>query len=67
MNEMQFKEMMKYHSKMTEYKTKCKNCGHGMAIPPQLDKIICDWCGRYIFKDDKTEFKYRLLEKLKNK
>lgn len=63
---MNFKEAKKFHSKMTEYKIKCQHCGHGMVIPPHLDKIICDWCGNYIFKNKKAEFKYRLQEKLNN-
>ena len=52
---------------MLEYdkvKYRCK-CGHRMVIPPKLDKVVCDWCGKYVFKDKKKEFEYRLREKMK--
>lgn len=44
----------------------CQNCGHSLIIGKQ-DKVICDWCGHYVFKDKKAEFKYRLKEQLLRK
>ena len=41
----------------------CKSCGHVMYIVKQ-EKALCDWCGHYIFKDKRAEFKYRLKEQL---
>ena len=38
---------------------KCENCGHSINLDGK-DKRICEWCGRYIFKDKKTEFLYRM-------
>ncbi len=64
---MNYKEIEKLRSIMSYHRTLCK-CGHSVLIPPELDKIICTWCGNYIFKDKKEEFKYRLKEEmLKNK
>lgn len=42
----------------------CK-CGHRVVIPKWVDKQLCDWCGRYVFKDKKSEFKYRIKEAIK--
>jgi len=41
--------------------TKCSNCGHTMLIG-RKEKKICTWCGRYVFKDKKKEFEYRIKE-----
>ena len=58
---------MKEFNRMTnEYdkvKYKCK-CGHNVIIPKWVDKNICSWCGNYVFKDKKTEFEYRMQEKI---
>lgn len=42
-------------------KKKCKNCGCSRLLGDQ-DKVICKGCGHWIFKDDETEFKYRMQE-----
>ena len=47
----------------TENTTKCK-CGRS-AFLGSRDKIICSWCGEYIFKNKKDEFLYRVGEILK--
>lgn len=44
--------------------TKCK-CGHSVAFPNKTDKVICSWCGNYVFKDKKDEFKYKLSQEMK--
>lgn len=55
------KELEKLQEVQTEYRKKCKNCGHTRLLGMN-DKIICNHCGNYIFKDDKAEFEYRLKE-----
>ena len=37
----------------------CKNCGHTMFIANK-DRKICTHCGYWVYKDDKTEFKYKM-------
>lgn len=59
------KDIIKYVNEISKRKTKCK-CGHSVAIPPNIDKLVCHWCGRYVFKDKKAEFEYRIKE-IKNK
>lgn len=51
----------------TEYdkvKYQCR-CGHKVIIPARVDKQLCSWCGRYVFKNNQEEFKYRIKEKIK--
>lgn len=55
-------EIVKLCNNITNYKITCK-CGHRVFLGT-CDKIICSWCGRYIFKDSKTEFEYRIKEKI---
>lgn len=59
-----FKEQEKLDKILADYKVKCKNCGH-VVIMRKNDKKVCNWCGHYIFGDDKEEFKYRLSQKLR--
>ena len=45
----------------------CPHCGnrvHFYAFERQ-DRQLCDWCGRYVFKDKKSEYDYRMKELLK--
>lgn len=57
-----------YHRMAEEYdkvRHYCE-CGHSMIIPAWVEKIPCNWCGRYVFRDKETEQKYRKQE-FKNK
>lgn len=60
----EFERMTKEYDKV---KYKCSKCGHKVVIPVWCDKNICDWCGKYVFKDKKEEFKYRMKERMVNK
>lgn len=55
------KEIKKLSSVQTESRKLCKNCGHSKLLGKQK-KVICKNCGHWIFKDDETEFKYRMQE-----
>ena len=59
-------EIEKYAKTLINYRVVCK-CGHSQVIPPQLDRTVCDWCGKFIFKDEKTEFKYRVKEAIRKR
>lgn len=63
---MKTSEIAKTSDKYINYRIKC-SCGHTVYIPNCIDKLLCSWCGRYVFKDSKAEFKYRLKEKLNKK
>lgn len=45
----------------TDLYLRCEKCGHQIQI---LDnqKAFCKFCGRYVFKNKKEEFNYRLKE-----
>ena len=45
---------------------KCKKCGRSVVIA-RKNKALCPDCGYYVFRDDKEEFKQRLMEKLGKK
>ena len=48
-------------SKITHY---CE-CGHSVQIPEYVNKTICTWCGKTVFKNELAKFKYRLNSELK--
>ena len=43
----------------------CK-CGHSVNILPKNKRTFCTYCGHWVFKDKREEFKYRLKEKMRN-
>lgn len=48
-------------NKEHEFSHKCK-CVHRVLIPYNKTKMLCRYCGRYVFKSKKDEFIYRVLE-----
>ena len=58
------KEFKRMTDEYEQVKYICK-CGHRVVIPKWVDKQLCDWCGRYVFKDKRSEFKYRISEAIK--
>ena len=63
-NFMSNKDMQKYIDEIDNHKYTCK-CGHKVFIPYDKEKALCSWCNRYVFKDKKDEFLFRLKEKIK--
>ena len=43
---------------------KCK-CGHSILFGPRSKKIICWWCGNYVYKSPKDEFNEKLTNLIK--
>lgn len=66
-----FNDDTKIFNQLDILKRTCKFCGHkvciGKSIVDAKDKVICSWCGHSVYKDDKTEFIYKLKEKLNKK
>ena len=57
----------KEYKRLTEEYEKVKyicKCGHRVVIPKFIDKVICNWCGNYVFKNKKDEDLYRIKEKM---
>lgn len=48
---------------LSKSSVECANCGHKMLLG-RKEKRVCSWCHKYIFKDKKEEFEYRLKEKM---
>ena len=57
-------ETEKLRSIIVDLSTKC-DCGHSVFISPKQKRIICSWCGHYIYKDKKEQFKHDLLKAMK--
>lgn len=45
-----YDKMKKLRSK-NEYR--CSTCGHTVYIHPTKDKVLCEFCCRYIYRDEK--------------
>lgn len=61
---MKVSEIEKYSDILQGLKTKCK-CGYRMLIPFHVDKILCSHCGKYVYRNKKTEFKDKLIKEMK--
>ena len=59
------KELSNMTNEYDKVKYTCK-CGHKVVIPKWVDKQICRWCGKYVFKSKKDEAIFRIKEKIKN-
>ena len=64
MNRKSYKDDTKIFNMYAKYKKKC-SCGHSVVINPSRDKIVCNYCGKFVFRSKEDEFKYRIKEKLK--
>ena len=61
----------KMYDKPTEYTmandknhVKCK-CGHTVEFWHGENRVLCTWCGNYVFKTPKDEYDYRMKGILK--
>lgn len=43
----------------------CKHCGHKQLVPNFMKRNLCDWCGHWVFRNDKDEFEFRMQEQIK--
>lgn len=59
-----YKEIEKYAKVLTDNRIYCR-CGKGTSIKAQRDRVICDWCGHWVYRTPQLEFKYRVKERLK--
>ncbi len=59
-----WKRMNKIFEEIQKHTYKCK-CGHSVVIPPKQIFIICDWCNKIVFKNEKDEFIYKTFETIK--
>lgn len=59
---MSYIEDSEYFKRMSENKVKCR-CGHSQLV--LYDKQLCRWCGNWVFKNKKEEFKHRVKENIR--
>ena len=59
-----YNEIIKEHDTFQNYVVKCK-CSHSVLFTGVKDRILCTHCGHYVYKDKKTELKYKLKEKMR--
>ena len=57
-----FKQIESDSAKISPYMIKCS---HTMLFTGKKDRLICSHCKHYVYKDKKTEIKYKVKELLK--
>ena len=58
-----YKEDSKRLNSITENTIKCK-CGCSITFCVQTDRVICNWCGNYVYRTPELEFKYKIKNEL---
>ena len=59
-----FENPTKFTKQEVNNKVKCK-CGKSVEFWSEERKVICTWCGNYVFRTPKEEFGYRMKGLLK--
>ena len=62
---MGFKKDTKMFDDFSKYRVVCK-CSHTVTMA-RADRIICNHCGNWIYRTPQIEFRYNMLEKIKDK
>ena len=57
------KEDDRLFQEITSAKVKCPTCGHSVLMY-KMDRVICDWCGHWVYRNDKARFKYMLKKEM---
>lgn len=57
---------IKLLNELVKYRRYCK-CGHSVIITPtsKRNRVMCTWCGNYIYKNNFEEFKENIKKVLK--
>ena len=58
-----YAEIEKQATKKREFGTTCK-CGHVIYFYNKK-KVLCNWCGTFVYKNEKVEFKDKLLKEMR--
>lgn len=57
-----FERDTKIFQEISKHKIKC-SCGHVFATMKEKD--LCSWCGKYVYKNKKNEFKEKMIQEMK--
>lgn len=49
----------KHDEVVNKFKVEC-SCGWWNVVKNKYGRVVCKNCGKYVFRDKKDEFKYRL-------
>lgn len=60
-----YREYDKLTEEYNKVKIKCKHCGHKVIIPVWVDRQVCSWCGYYVYRNKKMEFKDNIKKLMK--
>ena len=61
-----YKDQIKLDDSYASIKKKCK-CGHTIPFTKKMgDRVLCRWCGHWLYKDKETEFRYKINEVMNN-
>ena len=59
------KEITKLESEKQKYKKHCEYCGHTISFYAfESDKKVCNYCGRYNYRNNLIKFKDKLNKSL---
>lgn len=58
-----YEEDTKIFNEIAKNKVKCV-CGY-TKVMPRADKTICNWCGRYIYRNEQVKFRDELKRKMR--
>lgn len=50
----------KFTMKERDNKVECKHCGHTVEFWHGENKILCNWCNYWVYKNKKIEFEYKM-------
>ena len=59
-----YEEDTKLMNMLSSFKVKCKHCGRKVVMT-NAERTICSWCGHFVYRNSKIEFKYKLKEMLR--
>ena len=60
---MRYKRVKQRDNEFSKVRHVC-TCGHTVYVPVKYEFVYCDWCYRRVWRDEKTKFKFKLMEKL---
>ena len=60
-----YKDIEKLARERTRCKIICKHCGcRSNLMPNRQDRVLCNWCNRFVYRTPELEFSYKLKEQL---
>lgn len=62
-----YKDTIKFEKEIANKRVKCE-CGHTITFTnTRSDRVLCNWCGKFVYKNKQLEFKYKMKSLLNKK